>query len=150
MKKDHMYKVVIAAMAVFSVFAVAALIAAGTYAYTTFIDTPEKVQAAGVDSAAGWDVTPLGVSRQGGFFVITKYAKDPTTSEPRHTITVYELVKKGKNGDADLFYVGSRVIDHDAGLPMIKFNPDADSDYSPLELKKIMEKAAKGGSKKRR
>jgi hypothetical protein len=131
-------------------FAVAALVGAGTYAFNTFFSSTDSVQAAGVDTSDGWDVTPMGVSRQGGFFALTKYAKDPSTDEAVHTVTIYELVKKGQSGEADLFYVGSRVIQHDAGLPMMKFDPKSDADYNPDKMKEYMEKASKGGGGKKR
>lgn len=133
-----------------AVFAVAALVGAGTYAYNTIFDNAETVEAAGVDSQAGWDVTPLGVNRQGGFFILTKYAKDPSTDELKHVVSAYELVKKGQNGEADLYFVGSRVIENDAGLPMMKFDVKADAAYNPDKMEEYMEKASKGGKKKRR
>ncbi|MDC1141540.1 hypothetical protein OAU50_00475 [Planctomycetota bacterium] len=133
-----------------AVFAVAVLLAASTYAFNTYFSEADEVRAAGVDSASGWDITPLGAGRQGGFFLMTRYVQDPATGEPTQTITVYELVKKGQSGEADLFYVGSRVVDHDAGLPMLKFDAKADSDWNPDKMKEYMEKASKGGSKKRR
>lgn len=127
------------------VFAVAALLAAGTYAYNSFIGTPDEVQAAGgagVNSKEGFSINTFGDNRQGGFVAVTKYAENPF--EPgtfRQCITFYEIIKSGGDGEAKLFLVGSRCLDYDAGPDMIKF--DAEKGYAPAELKEAVEKASK-------
>ena len=127
------------------VFAIAALLAAGTYAYNSFIGSPEEVQAsgsAGIDSKEGFTVSTFGDNRSGAFVAVTKYAENPF--EPgtfRQCITFYEIVKAGGNGEAELFLVGSRCLDYDAGPDMIKFK--AEKGYAPAELKEAVEKASK-------
>jgi hypothetical protein len=129
-----------------AVFAVAALIASGTYAYSTFIDKAQPVQAdtgAGVDTKEGSSIISFGANRQGGFVAVTKYAPSPTEDGVmRHCITFYEIIKSGSDGEAKLFLVGSRCIDYDAGPDLIRF--EAEKGYAPAELKKAIEKGAKG------
>ncbi|MBZ0135315.1 MAG: hypothetical protein K8I27_02940 [Planctomycetes bacterium] len=127
------------------VFALAALLAAGTYAYNSFIGAPEEVQAsgaAGINGKDGFVVSTFGDNQQGGYVAVTKYAENPF--EPgtfRHCITFYQIVKAGSNGNAELFLVGSRCLDYDAGPDMIKF--EAEKGYAPAELKEAIEKASK-------
>lgn len=127
-----------------SVFALAALVAAGTYAYNTFVDKAPPVHA-GVDTAQGFEVLGLGFSAQGGFICVSKYSEDPTgEGKTNHTLSFYELKKQGADGEAKLFYVGSRSITYDSGLPLIKFKENDDKDYSPNALKEAFEKVSKG------
>lgn len=126
-------------------FALAALVASGTYAWNTFTGSAETVHADGVPSMEGYDVQTPGFNQQGGFIVITKSAEDPTEpGKKHHTLTVYELRKTGGEGEGKLMYLGSRAMDWDAGLPLIKFKEEDDKAYSPNSLKEAMEKAAKG------
>jgi hypothetical protein len=127
-----------------AVFALAAIVAAGTYAYDRFVQRADTALAAGVDGRDGWEVSSF-LNAQGGLIIVTRYAEDPL--EPtvkRHTMTVYELRKQGGEGEAKLLYVGSRVLDYDQGLPLMKFKESDEKDYSPNSLKEIMEKAGKG------
>lgn len=127
-----------------SVFALAALIAAGTYAYNTFTEQAPAVHA-GVDTTTGFEVLGLGFSAQGGYVCVSKYSDDPTgEGKTNHTLTFYELKKQGADGEAKLFYVGSRSITYDSGLPLIKFKENDDKDYSPNALKEALEKVNKG------
>lgn len=127
-----------------SVFALAALVAAGTYAYNTFTEQAPPVHA-GVDTAAGFEVLGLGFSAQGGYICVSKYSEDPTgEGKTNHTLTFYELKKQGADGEARLYYVGSRSITYDSGLPLIKFKETDDKDYSPNALKEAIEKMSKG------
>ncbi|MBK9975033.1 MAG: hypothetical protein IPP14_09710 [Planctomycetes bacterium] len=131
-------------MLIKSVFAIAALLAAGTYAYNTLLDRAQPVQA-GVDNRDGFEVLGLGFSAQGGFICVSKFSEDPTgEGKVNHTLTFYELKKQGADGEAKLFYVGSRSITNDSGLPLIKFREADDKDYSPNALKEAFEKANKG------
>ena len=50
----------------------------------------------------------------------------------------------GERGEARLYYVGSRSITYDSGLPLIKFKETDDKDYSPNALKEAIEKMSKG------
>jgi hypothetical protein len=127
-----------------AVFAVAALLAAGTYAYNSFVDNAEVAHAeGGVDTKEGYVVTPLGFNRQGGMIAITKYSENPfEPGEMRHTITFYEVVKKGNNGEAEMYLVGSRCLDYDSGPDLIKF--DEVKGETPKDLKEAFEKASKG------
>jgi hypothetical protein len=138
MKFDHLIK---------AVFAVAALIAAGTYAYNTFIDTAETAHADGVDTKDGFDVTTFGTNRQGGYIAITKYAENPfKKGEMRHTLTIYECIRSGSEGEAKLYLVGSRCLDYDAGPDLIKF--DEVKGETPKDLKEAIEKASKGSKRR--
>ena len=136
MKLDNLIK---------GVFAVAALMAAGTYAYNSFISNPAEVQAsgaAGLNSKEGFTVSTFGDNPQGGFVAVTKYAENPFEAGTfRQCITFYEIRKAGANGEADLYLVGSRCLDYDAGPDMIKF--EAAKGYAPSELKDAIEKASK-------
>lgn len=127
------------------VFAIAALLAAGTYAYNSFIGNSDEVQAAGaagIDGKDGFTVSTFGDNRQGGFVAVTKYAENPFEAGTyRQCITFYEIIKSGGDGDAKLFLVGSRCLDYDAGPDMIKF--EAEKGYAPAELKEAVEKASK-------
>lgn len=132
-------------MLIKGVFALAALMAAGTYAYNSFIATPESVQAAGAAGISGRDgftVSTFGDNRQGGFVAVTKYAENPfEAGTMRQCITFYEIIKSGGDGSAKLYLVGSRCLDYDAGPDMIKF--EAEKGYAPAELKEAIEKASK-------
>jgi hypothetical protein len=128
-----------------AVFAVAALVAAGTYAYNSFVDRPQEVQAAGgagVNGKDGFTVSTFGDNRQGGFVAVTKFTENPF--EPgnfRQCITFYEIVKSGGDGNAKLYLVGSRCLDHDSGPDLVKF--EAEKGYAPAELKEAVENASK-------
>lgn len=127
-----------------SVFALAALVAAGTYAYNTFTDRAQPVHA-GVDTQQGFEVLGLGFGGQGGFICVSKYSDDPTgEGKANHTLSFYELKKQGADGEAKLYFVGSRSITYDSGLPLIKFKESDDKDYSPNALKEAIEKMGKG------
>jgi len=127
------------------VFALAALLAAGTYAWNTFVDRAETAHAdtgAGVDTKEGFSVMSFGANRQGGFLAVTKYAENPfEPGQMRHCITFYEIIKSGSDGEAKLFLVGSRCLDYDQGPDLIKF--EATKNESPAELKDAIEKASK-------
>ncbi|MCA8913769.1 MAG: hypothetical protein KDB90_00055 [Planctomycetes bacterium] len=126
-----------------AVFAVAALVAAGTYAWNSFVDRAEPAHADGVDSKDGFDVITFGANRQGGYIAVTKYAENPfEPGQMRHCITFYEIIKSGSDGEAKLFLVGSRCIDYDQGPDLIKF--DAIKNEAPADLKEAIEKASKG------
>ena len=126
-----------------AVFAVAALVAAGTYAFNTFVDRAETAHADGVDTKEGFEVTTFGANRQGGYIAITKYAENPfEPGQMRHCITFYEIIKSGSDGEAKLFLVGSRCIDYDQGPDLIKF--ESIKNETPSDLKEAIEKASKG------
>lgn len=127
-----------------AVFAVAALLAAGTYAYNTFTENAAPALAdGGVDSKEGYVVTPLGFNRQGGMLAVTKYSENPfEAGQMRHTITMYEVVKKGSDGTAQLHLVGSRCLEFDSGPDLVKF--DEIKGETPKDLKEAYEKASKG------
>ena len=96
-------------------------------------------------TAAGFEVLGLGFSAQGGYICVSKYSEDPTgEGKTNHTLTFYELKKQGADGEARLYYVGSRSITYDSGLPLIKFKETDDKDYSPNALKEAIEKMSKG------
>lgn len=122
------------------VFALAALIAAGTYAYNTFVDRAEIAHADGVDTKEGFDVISFGANRQGGYVAVTKYAENPfEPGQMRHCITFYEIIKSGSDGETKLFLVG---LDYDQGPDLIKF--EEVKGESPKDLKDAIEKASKG------
>ncbi|MCA8917914.1 MAG: hypothetical protein KDB68_07420 [Planctomycetes bacterium] len=130
-----------------AVFAVAALLAAGTYAWNTFVDKAETAHADGVDTKDGYDVTTFGANRQGGYIAVTKFSENPfEAGQMRHTITFYEIVKSGGDGDAKLYLVGSRCIDFDSGPDLIKF--DEIKGETPKDLKEAFEKASKGSKRR--
>ncbi len=127
-------------------FAVAALVASGTYAYNTFVDDTETVHAQDTTGRGtdGWVVTPFGTTRDGGYIAVTKYVDNPYDEGKRQTITIYELKRTG-TGDAQFHLVGSRCIDYDAGPDLIKFEPI--KGFTPNDLKEAI---AKGAKKRRR
>jgi hypothetical protein len=127
------------------VFALAALVAAGTYAWNTFVDRAETAHAdsgAGVDTKEGTSIISFGANTNGGFVAVLRYAPDPLTDTPRQCITFYEIKRSGADGEGKLYLVGSRCIDYDAGPDLIRF--EAEKGYAPSELKKAIEKGAKG------
>lgn len=130
-----------------AVFAFAALVAAGTYAWNTFVDKAETTHAAGVDTKDGFEVTTFGSNRQGGYVAITKYSENPfEPGEMRHTITFYEIIKSGSDGEAKLYLVGSRCLDYDSGPDLIKFGEIKGE--TPKDLKEAYEKASKGAKRR--
>ncbi len=130
-------------MIIKGVFAFAALLAAGTYAWNTFIDKAEPVTASGVDTKEGFSVEGLGFNRNGGIVCVTRYTEHPfEPGQMRQTMTFYELVKAGSDGDAKLYLMGSRCLDYDQGPDLIKF--EEIKGESPKDLKEAMEKAGKG------
>jgi hypothetical protein len=129
-----------------AVLCVAALLAAGTYAWNTFMDRAEPVQAAGVDSSDGFAVEGFGFNRQGGFICVTRKVANPfETNEQRYTMTFYELIKTGGDGDAKLHLLGSRCIEYDQGPDLVKF--EEIKGESPKDLKDAVEKFNKGRKK---
>ena len=130
-------------------FAVAALVAAGTYAWNTFTDRAEPVQAAGVDSSEGFAVEGFGFNRQGGFVCVTRQVQNPfDAGEKRYTMTFYELVKTGAEGEAKLHLLGSRCIEYDQGPDMIKF--EEIKGETPKDLKEAIDKFNKARDKDRK
>jgi hypothetical protein len=118
-------------------FAVAALSAAGTYAWTTILDRADPVAASGVDSPDGFAVEGFGFNRQGGFICVTRRAENPAEpGQERLTMTFYELIKSGSDGEAKLYLVGSRALDYDQGPDVIKF-PEIKGE-TPNDLKKAI------------
>jgi hypothetical protein len=106
-------------------------------------ETAHADTGAGVDTKEGSSIISFGANRQGGFVAVTKYAPSPTEDGVmRQCITIYEVIKSGNDGEAKLFLVGSRCIDYDAGPDLIKF--ESEKGYAPAELKKAIEKGAKG------
>lgn len=125
------------------VFALAALLAAVTYTWSTFVDRAEPVAASGVDTKEGITVEGLGFNRNGGIVCVTRYSEHPfEPGQMRHTMTFYELVKSGSDGTAKLYLMGSRCLDYDQGPDLIKF--EEIKGETPKELKEAMEKAGKG------
>lgn len=127
-----------------SVFALAALLASGTYAYNSFLDTAEVAHAdGGVDTREGFVVTPLGFNRQGGIVAVTQYSENPfDEGQMRQTMTVYEIVKQGTDGEAEMYLVGSRCLAYDSGPDLIKF--EERKGEAPGDLREQIEKASKG------
>ncbi|MCA8911321.1 MAG: hypothetical protein KDB82_06430 [Planctomycetes bacterium] len=137
MKFDYLIK---------AVFAVAALVAAGTYAWNTFIDTAETAHADGVDNKDGFEVSVFGDNPQGGYICVTKYAENPfEPGKMRHCITVYQIKRKN-DGEASMWLVGSRCLDYDAGPDLIKF--EEIKNETPKDLKDAFEKASKGSKRR--
>jgi hypothetical protein len=130
------------------VFAVAALLAASTYAWTTFLDRAQPVEAFGVETKDGFIVQGLGFNRQGGFIAVSRWAKNPFAEgdELRHTLSFYELVKSGSDGTAKLHFVGSRVLDYDQGPDLVKFEEIRNE--TPRELRDAYEKGAAKGRRR--
>lgn len=128
------------------IVALAALLAAFTFAWSTFTDRASPAYAAGVDTREGFAIEGLGFNRQGGFIVVSRWAENPfEAGEVRLTLTFYELVKDGQDGKAKLHLVGSRALDHDQGPDLMKF--EEIKGETPRDLKEAIEK---GNSKGRR
>ena len=120
----------------------AAVMAAGSYTWSTFIASPEPVHAdgAGVDDRQGYTVTTIHDGDQ-EYLVVSTYApyagdKPEDQGVPRHFITVYEVNRK-KEGQADLVLVCSRCIEWDRGFELFNLNAD---DQRPSSLKRKLEK----------
>lgn len=127
--------------AVKAVLALAALVAAFTFAWSTFTSGADPVHAAGVDTREGFAIEGVGFNRQGGFLVLSGWAENPfEAGDMRHTLTVYELIKDGQDGKAKLHLVGSRALDHDQGPDLIKF--EEIKGETPRDLKEAIEKGA--------
>ncbi len=127
--------------------AIAALLAAGTYAWNTFFDHAPAVQAAGVDTEEGFGVEGFGFNRQGGYICVSRMIENPFEDGQgkRLSITFYELVKTGGDGQARLYLIGSRVIDYDMGPDLVKF--EHVKGETPNDLKEAMEKFKKSRKK---
>lgn len=108
-------------------FVFASVLASVSFAHHVFVGGPVPVQAtgAGVDSREGYAMTTL---KSGDFEYLVISTDAPyvskNESEPDlkvHTLTFYEIKRK-EDGKADLYLVGTRVIEWDRGFESMDFD----------------------------
>lgn len=106
----------------------AAVLASVSFTHYVFTGGPVPVQAsgAGVDSREGYAMTTL---KSGDFEYLVISTAAPYVSSREsdrdlkvHTLTFYEIKRK-EDGKADLYLVGSRVIEWDRGFESVNFDP---------------------------
>jgi hypothetical protein len=121
---------------------VAALLAAGTYAWNSFTASAAPVQATGaaLQDRKGVATHTLKIGDV-EYLVVSSYGKNFNLREEDkfynvdcHYLTFYELNRKGDN-DFTLRLVGSRCVEWDKGADLIGFN--AQKGGAPSDLRKL-------------
>lgn len=108
-------------------FVFATVLASVSFAHHVFVGGPVPVQAggAGVDTREGYAMTTL---KSGDFEYLVISTDAPYVSNKEsdqqlkvHTLTFYEIKRK-EDGKADLYLVGTRVIEWDRGFESMDFD----------------------------
>ncbi len=115
----------VVSIALLSCIALMLTVIGGLYTYNTFVSDAQPVSAqagnGGTDKGPDWSVTPVTTGGDKQHLVIVRRVDNPYDDGTAMQMAVYEVT--GNNSRAQLYLVGSRLIEYEDPAPQRQADP---------------------------